>query len=64
MNQASGSCLKVGKDLRSCTSEIQESQEFILDGQRVALVDTPGFDDTYTSDMDVLRLIAVFLGES
>ena len=64
MNKASGSCLKVGKDLRPCTSEIQESGEFILDGRRVVLVDTQGFDDTYKSDTDVLKSIAAFLGES
>ena len=64
MNQASGSYLQVGKDLESCTSEIQESAEFILDGRRVVLIDTPGFDDTNKSDTDVLKLIAAFLGES
>ena len=64
MNRASGSSLKVGDDLNSCTSKIQETEEFVLDGQRVMLVDTPGFDDTYRSDTDVLRSIAAFLGES
>jgi hypothetical protein len=64
VNQASKSYLKVGGDLDSCTSEIQESGEFILDGRRVILIDTPGFDDNYKSDMDVLKSIAAFLGES
>lgn len=64
MNQASGSHLEVGEDLESCTSEIQESEEFILDGRRVVLIDTPGFDDTNRSDTDVLKSIAAFLGES
>jgi predicted GTPase len=64
VNQASKSHLKVGEDLESCTSEIQESEEFILDGRRVVLIDTPGFDDTHQSDTDVLKLIAAFLGES
>ena len=64
MNQASKSHLKVGVDLESCTSEIQESDEFVLDGQRVVLIDTPGFDDTHKSDTDVLKSIAAFLGES
>ena len=64
MNQASKSRLKVGEDLESCTSEIQESDEFILDGRRIVLIDTPGFDDTHKSDTDVLRSIAAFLGES
>ena len=64
MNQASGSSLKVGDDLNSCTSKIQETEEFVLDGRRVVLVDTPGFDDTYRSDIDVLKSIAAFLAES
>jgi len=64
VNQASGSYLKVGDDLDSCTSTIQESEEFVLDGRRVVLVDTPGFDDTCKSDTDVLKYIAAFLGES
>ena len=64
MNQASGSSLKVGDDLKSCTSKIQETAEFVLDGRRVVLVDTPGFDDTHRSDADVLKSIAAFLAES
>ena len=66
MNQASKSHLKVAEDqdLESCTSEIQESEEFILDDRRVILIDTPGFDDTNKSDTDVLKSIAAFLGES
>ena len=56
--------MKVGEDLGSCTSEIQESNEFNLDGRRVVLIDTPGFDDTHKSDTDVLKSIAEFLGES
>lgn len=64
MNQVSKSYLKVGDDLKSCTSEIQESEEFILDNRRVVLIDTPGFDDTHKSDTDVLKAIAAFLGES
>jgi len=64
VNQASGSCLAVGDDLDSCTSSIQVTEEFVLDGRRVVLIDTPGFDDTCKSDTDVLKSIAAFLGES
>ena len=64
MNQVSGSHLKVGKDLDFCTSEIQESGEFVLDSRRVVLIDTPGFDDTHQSDTDVFKSIAAFLGGS
>ena len=64
MNLASNSHLKVGESLESCTSEIQESEEFVLDGRRVVLIDTPGFDDTHKSNTDVLKSIAAFLGET
>ena len=64
MNTVSKSRLKVGGSLESCTSEIQEYREFILDGRRVMLIDIPGFDDTHKRDTDVLKSIAVFLGES
>jgi len=37
---------------------------FNLDGRRVVLFDTPGFDDTTQSDADVLRTIAAFLEAS
>ena len=40
------------------------SEEFILDGRRVVLIDTPGFDDINKTDTDVLKSIAEFLGES
>ena len=32
-----------------------------MSGQNVVLVDTPGFNDTYRSDMDVLELIGDWL---
>ena len=37
---------------------------FYLDGRRVVLIDTPGFDDTTRSDTDVLKLVAAFLETS
>ena len=54
----------MGEELDSCTSSVQETEEFILDGRRVVLVDTPGFDDSVQSDTDVLKSIAAFLGET
>jgi len=33
----------------------------MLDGRRVVLIDTPGFDDTMKSDTEVLRMIGDFL---
>ena len=61
INASSGSSLRIGTNLKSCTAEVQLADEFTLDGQRVLLVDTPGFDDTYKSDTDILKLIAAFL---
>jgi hypothetical protein len=61
INLASGSGLRVGNGLESCTSDVQTSQAFLVDGRYVRLVDTPGFDDTTKSDTDVLKLIAAFL---
>lgn len=58
---ASGSSLRIGSSLESCTAEVQLSDEFILDRRSVVLIDTPGFDDTNKSDTDILKLIAAFL---
>ena len=64
INLASGSGLRVGKELESCTAEVTLADLFNLDGRRVILIDTPGFDDTTTSDTDILKLIAAFLATS
>ena len=58
---ASSSDLRIGSDLEFCTSDVQLASKFTLDERLVALIDTPGFDDTNMSDTDVLKLIAVFL---
>ncbi|KAG2018162.1 TKL/TKL-ccin protein kinase [Coprinopsis cinerea AmutBmut pab1-1] len=61
INTASGSTLRIGKGLRSCTNVVQIAESFYLDGRKVVLIDTPGFDDTTKSDTDILRMIAAFL---
>jgi len=61
INKASGSSLRVGLNLESCTAEVQLADEFTLDERKVILIDTPGFDDTNKSDTDILKLIAAFL---
>ncbi|TFK40443.1 P-loop containing nucleoside triphosphate hydrolase protein, partial [Crucibulum laeve] len=61
INLVSGSTLRVGRGLQSCTSIVQVSQPFELEGRSITLIDTPGFDDTTKSDADVLRMIAAFL---
>lgn len=61
VNLVSGSQLKVGDGLESCTAEVQISPPFEFDGRKVALIDTPGFDDSSMSDADVLKMIATYL---
>jgi hypothetical protein len=43
---------------------VQVAGAFDLDGRRVVLIDTPGFDDTTRSDTDILKMIAAFLATS
>ncbi|KAJ7126809.1 P-loop containing nucleoside triphosphate hydrolase protein [Mycena epipterygia] len=64
INIASGSDLRVGRTLQSCTSTVQVAPAFQLDGRWVTLIDTPGFDDTSRSDTDILTLIAAFLAKT
>ena len=61
INLVSGSNLKVGHGLKSCSTVVQPSTPFELDGRLVTLIDTPGFDDTTMSDTDILKVIAAFL---
>ena len=61
INLASGSNLRVGMGLESCTADVQVADKFTLDGRSVTLIDTPGFDDTTTSDTEILKMIAAFL---
>ena len=61
INLASGSSLRVGMELESCTAEVQLSDKFTLDDRPVTLIDTPGFDDTSKTDTEILKLIALFL---
>lgn len=49
--------------LESSTENIQKSNTFPLDEYDVTLVDTPGFDDTNISDVDILALIAKYLAD-
>ena len=64
----------VGHSITSCTSTLEH---VIIDGiddtriwpaqlrgHRVVIVDTPGFDDTYDQDFEILRRIAVWLASS
>lgn len=62
INLASGSDLPVRNSLGSCTTEL-ESSTFSLDGQTVTLIDTPGFDDTTPSVLNVLKSISDYYAQ-
>lgn len=52
--------IKIGHGLHSCTTEVSVYY-FWHQGVRIWLVDTPGFDDTERSDLDILRDVAFWL---
>ena len=56
----------VGHDLKSCTATllpvvIDSSLGNLLEGERLVLVDTPGFGDTCVDDADILQRIGSWL---
>lgn len=64
INEASGSDFAIGRGLESCTSEVQVTKPFKLNGREVTLIDTPGFDDTSRSDTDILAMIGAYLSQT
>ncbi|KAH7908667.1 P-loop containing nucleoside triphosphate hydrolase protein [Hygrophoropsis aurantiaca] len=56
----------VGHDLQSCTTRLcHVAVPCPSDrSRRIIFVDTPGFDDTYIDDLEILRRIAVWLAYS
>lgn len=67
INQLAGKeAVKVGHDLDSCTSAIQQVivQHPTKKDRRIVLVDTPGFDDTYVNDVEILKSIAEWLADA
>ncbi|KAK0648163.1 P-loop containing nucleoside triphosphate hydrolase protein [Cercophora newfieldiana] len=62
-NVASGrESVKVGHTIYPCTQDPQ-AVRFILDGRRIALIDTPGFDDDKRSDVRILEDIAKWMAD-
>lgn len=51
---------EIGHSLVSCTAEVNE-YSCIGHGCNLNLIDTPGFDDTNRSDMEILTVIAQYL---
>ncbi|KAJ7587376.1 hypothetical protein C8J56DRAFT_1081557 [Mycena floridula] len=62
--------MKVGHDLQSCTCQLDytilhTSRHPELGGhRRIIIVDTPGFDNTFETDYEILRRISVWLTHS
>ena len=62
--------MKVGRGLTSCTGELEAAvlepayDDPILKEFRITIVDTPGFDDTYKQDAEILNKIADWLEKS
>ncbi|ORX97297.1 P-loop containing nucleoside triphosphate hydrolase protein [Clohesyomyces aquaticus] len=53
--------LQIGHGLEPCTQDVHVVPCTLPDGKRIYLVDTPGFDDTYRSDTEILREVANWL---
>jgi len=64
INLLSQSNLAVGTGLQSCTDVVQSASPFKIFDRSITLIDTPGFDDTFKSDREVLKLIGTFLETS
>lgn len=57
--------MQVGHDLELCTSIQHVVVPHPTDQtRRIALMDTPGFDNTHISDAEILRRIAVWLARA
>ncbi|ENH73322.1 hypothetical protein FOC1_g10008807 [Fusarium oxysporum f. sp. cubense race 1] len=54
---------QVGHSLGSCTQKT-EAYECLIQGQQFVFFDTPGFDDTYRGDADILADVAQALSSS
>ena len=52
-----------GSRLESCTTEVRAVRLFNhpAHGDRLVLVDTPGFDDTNKSDLEILQMVSDWL---
>ncbi|KAF8959518.1 P-loop containing nucleoside triphosphate hydrolase protein [Flammula alnicola] len=61
-----GTVVTVGHELNSCTAKLEPVIVPSPPGTagRLVIVDTPGFDDTYVDDSEILRRISVWLAAS
>jgi len=54
---------RTGSSLESCTTEVRAVRLYNhpVHGDRLVLVDTPGFDDTNRSDLEILQMVSDWL---
>jgi predicted GTPase len=56
---------RAGSGLKSVTAEIEATRVHHPDYEKqIVLVDTPGFDDTTKTDMEILRMISDWLAKT
>lgn len=63
VSNCTGHAVTIGHGLYSCTNSISAFQ-YTKHGQRIFLIDTPGFNDTSRSDIETLEILATYLGAS
>jgi len=61
INLLTGANSGVNTSLQSCTCNIKASPTVHLGRYKITIFDTPGFDDTTKSDVEILRMVASFL---
>ncbi|KAM0256388.1 hypothetical protein ACHAQJ_005039 [Trichoderma viride] len=64
ISMCTGKDVKIGHELKSCTTDVEDVTFMLNNGVCVHLIDTPGFDDTYRSDTQVLQEIALWFSKS
>ncbi|KAF9463765.1 P-loop containing nucleoside triphosphate hydrolase protein [Collybia nuda] len=62
INLLTGANFGVSSELQSCTQNVSITEKVNLDGRLYRFIDTPGFDDTDRSEVEILKIIAEFLG--
>ena len=64
IGKVTGNDVGVGHALTSCTSEVKATKCEDPTLTNIVLVDTPGFDNTRKTDLEILELISKWLDES
>ncbi|UKZ79073.1 hypothetical protein TrVFT333_006824 [Trichoderma virens FT-333] len=59
-----GKNVQIGHELKSCTTDVEDVEFMLNDRVCIHLIDTPGFDNTNRSDVQVLQDIAYWLSIS